>query len=72
MHEATLAYARQQDNNDELTHFRKKFLYPTRNGNEQVYFLGNSLGLQAVKTKKFIEAVLEQWNLHGVEGFFFG
>jgi kynureninase len=72
MHEATLGYARQLDINDGLSSFRSRFLYPTKNGNQQVYFLGNSLGLQPVKTKKYIDTVLEQWNLYGVEGFFHG
>jgi kynureninase len=72
MHEATLGYARQLDINDDLAAFKNRFLFPTQNGNEQVYFLGNSLGLQPVKTKKYIDTVLEQWNLHGVEGFFRG
>jgi kynureninase len=72
MHEAILGYARQLNINDGLSSFRNRFLYPTKNGNQQVYFLGNSLGLQPLKTKKYIDTVLEQWNLYGVEGFFHG
>ncbi len=72
MHEATLGYARQLDINDTLSSFKNRFLFPAQNGFQQVYFLGNSLGLQTVKTKKYLDTVLEQWSLHGVEGFFHG
>ena len=43
-----------------------------RDGVEQIYFLGNSLGLQPVATATYINKVLEQWAAYGVEGFFEG
>lgn len=39
-----------EDQQDPLSHFRKKFLIPRKNGKDQIYFLGNSLGLQPVTT----------------------
>lgn len=62
----------QEDKNDPLSHFRKKFLIPQKNGKEQIYFLGNSLGLQPVTTASYINEVLAQWSQYGVEGFFMG
>ena len=61
-----------EDQKDPLSHFRKKFLIPTKNGKEQTYFLGNSLGLQPVSTAAHINEVLTQWSHYGVEGFFMG
>ena len=61
-----------EDSNDPLSHFRKKFLIPQRNGNDQIYFLGNSLGLQPKSTASYINEVLNQWSQYGVEGFFMG
>jgi kynureninase len=68
----TVDYAIQQDNQDPLQHFRNRFRIPMRNGKEQIYFLGNSLGLQPVSTQSHISKVLEQWATYGVEGFFEG
>ncbi|HUQ66462.1 MAG TPA: kynureninase [Flavitalea sp.] len=62
----------QQDKNDPLAHFRKKFLIPQKNGKEQIYFLGNSLGLQPASLSSSISEVLTQWSQFGVEGFFTG
>ena len=61
-----------EDQQDPLSHFRKKFLIPQKNGKEQIYFLGNSLGLQPVNTASYISDVLAQWSQYGVEGFFMG
>jgi kynureninase len=68
----TLSFARQMDADDALRKFRAEFQIPVREGVEQIYFLGNSLGLQPKRTKKYIEQVLHQWNQLGVEGFFMG
>jgi kynureninase len=70
--ENTLSFAQQLDEKDELKEFRKKFIIPTHNGQEQVYFLGNSLGLQPSTTKSAIQKILDQWATYGVEGFFMG
>jgi len=53
-------------------HFRNRFRLPTHNGEEAIYFLGNSLGLQPKSTASYIEKVLSTWSNLGVEGFFKG
>lgn len=68
--ENSLAFAKRLDANDELGHFRKKFIIPERNGKEQIYFMGNSLGLQPKSAQKHIQQILDQWGRYGVEGFF--
>lgn len=67
-----LSIARQLDENDPIRKFRKHFRIPLADGKEQVYFLGNSLGLQPVTTAGHLEQVLEAWARYGVEGFFMG
>lgn len=69
--ENSLSFAQTLDTDDELKRFREKFIIP-KNGREQIYFLGNSLGLQPKSTQQYIQQILEQWAQHGVEGFFNG
>ncbi len=68
----TLSFARQLDAQDPLRSFRDQFIIPVMNGKPQVYFLGNSLGLQPKTTEAALKEVLQQWALYGVEGFFMG
>jgi kynureninase len=70
--ENTLEFARQLDARDPLKKFREKFIIPSINGKEQIYFLGNSLGLQSRNVKQEIEKILDQWGNYGVEAFFYG
>lgn len=70
--DTSLEFALRADASDELNHFRIRFIHPTENGKEQVYFLGNSLGLQPKSTQAAIKEVLDQWASFGVEGFFKG
>lgn len=70
--EPTNVYASSLDTQDPLKNFRGEFLIPTHGGREQSYFLGNSLGLQPKRTKRYIDKVLQQWNDYGVEAFFLG
>lgn len=70
--EATQAFAAHLDAEDPLKGFRKEFLIPQRSGKEQLYLLGNSLGLQPRRTAEMLQQVLEQWHDYGVEGFFTG
>ena len=72
MHENTLSYAQQLDRNDPLKDFRNKFIIPIIDNNEQIYFLGNSLGLQPKNAKAEVELILQQWASYGVEAFFVG
>ncbi|WP_303317113.1 kynureninase [Flavivirga abyssicola] len=69
MHKATLDYAKQQDEFDELSIYRHQFHIPTdKHGNELIYMTGNSLGLQPKHTKAYINQELEDWANLGVEG----
>jgi kynureninase len=65
-------FALELDNIDPLKEFRKRFIIPKREGREQTYFLGNSLGLQPINTGEELQKVLKQWEDYGVEGFFHG
>jgi kynureninase len=56
---------------DELQSFRTQFhLPPKPDGTPQIYFCGNSLGLQPRKTHTYVEQELEDWARLGVEGHF--
>ncbi len=64
-----LEYAKQLDQNDVLASFRNQFHIPKdKNGNDLIYFCGNSLGLQPKSTKEYINQELEDWANLGVEG----
>ena len=67
----SLTFAKQQDKEDVLYHLRNLFHIPKdKNGNEWLYFTGNSLGLQPKSTKRYINQELEDWAILGVEGHF--
>jgi len=69
MFENSLEYAQEQDAQDPLSSFRKKFHLPKdKNGKEQIYLCGNSLGLQPKITSNYINEVLADWANLGVEG----
>jgi len=64
-----LDFAKQQDQEDELSVYRNQFHIPKDvNGNELIYLTGNSLGLQPKSTKTYINQELEDWANLGVEG----
>ena len=67
----SLDYAKQLDQEDSLSYLRKEFHIPTdKQGNEWLYFTGNSLGLQPKNTQKYIQQELDDWANFGVEGHF--
>jgi kynureninase len=68
--ENTLSFAKQLDAADALKTYRTRFLFPQHNGNDVVYFTGNSLGLQPKTTQAYIQQELEDWAKYGVEGHF--
>lgn len=69
--ENTLAYAKAQDAQDSLKEFRKEFIFPKNAaGEEQLYFCGNSLGLQPKLTREYLNEELEDWANLGVDGHF--
>ena len=67
----TVDYARFLDQQDPLRTFRDKFYIPLVNGNEAIYFTGNSLGLQPKTAQDYVLNELEDWANYGVEGHHF-
>lgn len=68
--ENTLAFAQQQDIADPLRTYRDEFIIPAAGGKQQIYFLGNSLGLQPKKANEYIQRIMQDWATLGVESFF--
>ena len=68
--ENNITFARGLDEKDPLRQFREQFYIPIVNGQESVYFTGNSLGLQPRTTQEYILNELEDWANFGVEGHF--
>lgn len=66
--ENSAAYAKMLDESDHLKSFREQFYIPIINGEESVYFTGNSLGLQCKQTQDYVISELEDWANYGVEG----
>ena len=63
------ALAQQLDANDPLAPFRDEFHIPRMpDGREQLYFCGNSLGLQPKRVRAYVEETLKDWEMLGVEG----
>jgi kynureninase len=61
------------DRADPLRSFRDEFHIPKReNGEEEIYFAGNSLGLLPRRTRQFLEAELEKWGRLAVKAHFSG
>jgi kynureninase len=57
---------------DPLRPLRSEFLIPKHKHNEQIYFCGNSLGLQPKGARAHVEEVLDKWATEAVEGHFTG
>lgn len=54
---------------DPLRHLRESFFIPKQpNGDDAIYFTGNSLGLQPKTTRGYIEQELDDWARLAVEG----
>jgi len=68
----TPEFALQQDKNDTLAKFRKRFHHPKINGEQALYFTGNSLGLMPRAARAALETELSDWADLGVEGHFQG
>lgn len=68
--ENTLTYAQKCDENDELSAFKDRFLFPQHQGKNCIYFTGNSLGLQPIAAKKMLLQELDDWEKFGVDGHF--
>ncbi|HET8941153.1 MAG TPA: kynureninase [Rudaea sp.] len=57
---------------DPLVCFREQFLIPPHGDGDQVYFCGNSLGLQPRATRAALIDELDDWSTLGVEAHFRG
>lgn len=64
-------YAKALDVKDPLKAYRNQFHIPKdEQGNDWLYFTGNSLGLQPKNTQPYIQQELDDWANLGVEGHF--
>jgi kynureninase len=69
--ETSKEFALQMDEQDTLSKYRDQFYVPKHSdGNESLYFCGNSLGLQPKNVEKYLQQELNDWKKHGVEGHF--
>jgi kynureninase len=66
----SLSFAQHLDSTDPLKSFRGKFIIPETNGKQNIYFLGNSLGLQPKSANGYIQQIMKDWADLGVESFF--
>ncbi len=66
----SLEFAQEQDAQDPLKKYRERFLFPHHNGKQQLYFTGNSLGLQPKSVLDNLKQELNDWAQFGVEGHF--
>lgn len=71
MFENTLEFARSLDAQDDLASYRNEFLFPKHNGQDVIYFVGNSLGLQPKRTKAYVDEIMKDWAEMAVEGHFY-
>ena len=68
-YKTTKEYAKNLDRKDTLAKYRNQFHIPLqKNGEEYIYFCGNSLGLQPKKTKEYVDQEIIDWANLGVEG----
>lgn len=64
-----MAFAAAADAGDPLAHFRERFFIPqTADGDEAIYFTGNSLGLMPRNAREYVEQELADWQRLAVEG----
>ncbi len=70
--ENTLEFAQNADAQDSLKQYRDEFFFPQHNGENVIYFTGNSLGLQPKSVINKIKVELDDWAKYGVEGHFDG
>lgn len=69
-YENTKEFALRCDIEDPLAEYRFKFHMSKHNGDDVLYFTGNSLGLQPKSTRDAINRELDDWARLGVEGHF--
>jgi kynureninase len=69
---ALLEEARELDRTDSLSEFRSQFHIPHVNDVEDLYLVGNSLGLVPRRTADYVQEELSRWANLGVRGHFTG
>jgi kynureninase len=66
-------FATALDRTDPLARFRDEFHVPLRaNGEEEIYFAGNSLGLSPKRARSSVDEEFEKWKRLAVKGHFEG
>ena len=61
--------ALEMDTSDSLLKYREKFHIPKiANGENSIYLVGNSLGLQPINTIEYIQQEIKTWEILGVNG----
>ena len=55
MNDTSIDFAKKKDNNDPLSHFRKSFSFPKKEGSDEqvLYFAGHSLGLMPKNAQEY-------------------
>ena len=67
----TQSFAAQLDEQDPLKDYRSQFHFPTgRDGQDCLYFTGNSLGLQPHTARHYVDEEMKHWATLGVRGHF--
>ncbi len=68
-----LDFARKMDRDDPIAAIRQEFSIPKKkNGDNEIYLCGNSLGLQPKLAADYVQRELSQWAKLGVKGHFSG
>ncbi len=68
-YENTYDYAAKLDRQDKLSPYRDCFHIPQHTENKkQIYFCGNSLGLQTKSTRALLDEILDSWAENAVKG----
>ena len=68
----SLKQAKELDKSDPLVRMRDEFVFPCVDARRDLYFVGNSLGLQPTRTESMVLEELEKWGDLGVRGHFEG
>ncbi len=69
---ASIACAKQLDEEDALSSFKQRFYFPQKNSKDVIYFCGNSLGLQPRNVKQAFQDELDNWRELAIDGYFKG
>ena len=68
--DTSLQHAQSLDADDPLASLRDRFWIPETDGKQQIYLVGNSLGLQPKNVAALVTEELEKWQTLGVRGHF--